>query len=312
MILQGILAIPGTWLGLSPILTFNLVLLAGFALSGWAFALLVHRDTGSWIAGLAAGSAVAFNAHHLVRLAHIQALHLELVPLVFFAVDRLLITGRRRYAVLMGAALALQATASIYLLVFSGWALLCAWLARVPEWRGRLRETTWWSVLAATTCALLLLPVLWPYAELARNQGMVRTLGETQRCAATWTDYLYTGSRVHFDAWSYRFNNSSDANFPGLIVAALARSPCSARAVEPHAPGCGWESSLVRCCSPCCRGCRASPGCTTTFRRWARSGATHAPGRWRSSASPPSPATAPPGCWDCCTRGARLRSQASP
>jgi hypothetical protein len=85
LILQGILAIPGTWLGLSPILTFNLVLLAGFALSGWAFALLVHRDTGSWLAGLVAGSAVAFNAHHLVRLAHIQALHLELVPLVFFA-----------------------------------------------------------------------------------------------------------------------------------------------------------------------------------------------------------------------------------
>ena len=222
LILQGVLAMPGTWLGLSPVLTFNLVLLAGFALSGWAFALLVHRDTGSWIAGLVAGSAVAFNAHHLVRLVHIQALHLEILPLVFFALDRLLVTGRARYAALMGAALSLQATASIYLLVFTGWAVMWAWIARAPEWRHRLRGTAAWTLAAAGTAALVLLPVLWPYAELARSQGMVRSLGETQRCSATWTDYLYTGSRVHFDAWSHRFRDSSDANFPGVIVAALA------------------------------------------------------------------------------------------
>jgi hypothetical protein len=222
LILQGALAIPGVWLGVAPVAMFNLVLIAGFALSGWAFALLVHRDTGSWMAGLVAGSAVAFNAHHLVRIAHIQALHLELVPFVFLALDRLLVTARTRYAALLGAALALQATASIYLLVFTGWAVICAWVVRLPEWRRRLRETALWTLVAGATCALLLLPVLWPYAELAGTQGMVRTIGETQRCAATWTDYLYTGSRVHYDAWSYRFKDSSDANFPGLTVTGLA------------------------------------------------------------------------------------------
>ena len=148
LILQGVLAMPAAWLGLSPVLTFNLVLLAGFALSGWAFALLVHRDTGSWIAGVLAGSAVAFNAHHLVRLVHIQALHLELVPLVFFALDRLLATGRRRYAALMGASLALQATSSIYLLVFTGWALIWASIARAPEWRERARSEVPGELLA--------------------------------------------------------------------------------------------------------------------------------------------------------------------
>ena len=92
----------------------------------------------------------------------------------------------------------------------------------MPEWRGRLRESAVWIALAGVTCAVLLLPVLWPYAELARTQGLVRGLGETQACAATWTDYFFTGSRLHFDAWSYRFKDSSDANFPGLVVAALA------------------------------------------------------------------------------------------
>lgn len=222
LILQSVLAMPSVWLGVSPIATFSLILIAGLALSAWAFALLVHRDTGSWIAALVAGSAVAFNAHHLVRLIHIQALHLELVPLVFLALDRLLATGRRRYAVMLGASLALQATASIYLLIFTGWALVCAWLARMPEWRARLGATAAWTLIAATTCALVLLPVLWPYVALAEGQGLVRGLGETRRCAATWTDYLYTGSHVHYAAWSHHFRDSADANFPGFVVAGLA------------------------------------------------------------------------------------------
>jgi hypothetical protein len=222
LILQGALAIPAVWLGVPPVLTYNLLILAGLALSGWAFALLVHRDTDSWIAGIVAGSAVAFNAHHLMRLAHIQALHLELVPIVFFAIDRLLTTRRARYAALLGASLALQATTSIYLLVFTGWAVACAWIARLPEWRHRRREAAVWTAVAGITCVLLLLPVLWPYAVLSRTQGMVRSVAEAERFASTWTDYLYTGSRVHYDWWSYRLKGSADANFPGLVVTGLA------------------------------------------------------------------------------------------
>jgi hypothetical protein len=157
-----------------------------------------------------------------VRIVHIQALHLELLPIVFLALDRLLVTGRARYAALMGAGLALQATTSIYLLIFTGWAVACAWLARLPEWRTRLRSASTWVLLAGATCVVLLVPVLWPYAELSRSQGMARGLGETRRCSATWSDYLYTGARVHYDAWSHRFRDSADANFPGFVVTALA------------------------------------------------------------------------------------------
>ncbi len=57
LILQGALAIPAVWLGVPPVLTYNLLIIAGLALSGWAFALLVHRDTGSWTAGIVAGVA---------------------------------------------------------------------------------------------------------------------------------------------------------------------------------------------------------------------------------------------------------------
>lgn len=222
LILQGVLAMPATWLGASPILSLNLVLLAGLALSAWAMAWLIARDTGSWMAGLVAGSAVAFNAHNLMRLPHIQALHLELVPIVFLAIDRLLTTRRMKWAVVLGAGVALQVTASIYLLIFTAWAAVCAWLARMPEWRARLRETLGWTAVAAVVCAGLLAPVLWPYWELSRTAGMTRTLAETTQCAAGWTDYLYTGSRLHFDWWSVRFRQSADANFPGVLVTTLA------------------------------------------------------------------------------------------
>jgi hypothetical protein len=222
LILQGLLAIPFTWSGVPAVATHNLVVLLGFALTGWAFALLVHRRTGSWLAGLIAGSAVAFNAHHLVRITHVQALHLELVPLVFVALDRLVVTGRLRYAAWTGALVAAQAAASIYLLVFTAWAAACAWLARVHEWRGRGTRTVIGIAVAVAAFVLLLLPILWPYAALARGQGMLRTLEETQRCTAGWEDYLFTGSRLHFDAWSRRFSIGNDALFPGIIVTLLA------------------------------------------------------------------------------------------
>jgi hypothetical protein len=223
LILQGALAMPAFWLGLDAVTTFNLILIAGFALSGWAFALLIHHDTGSWPAGLVAGSAAAFTAHALVRLAHVQALHLELVPLVFLALDRLLATGRMRHAVAFGGAVAIQATVSIYLLIFTGWAALCASIARINEWRASMPQAVIRALAAAATCAVVVLPVLWPYIQLARGQGMLRNFGETRRCAATWTDYLYTGSNLHYGAWSFRFrDDSADANFPGLVVTGLA------------------------------------------------------------------------------------------
>ena len=51
MIVQGVLAMPIIAATGSAVLAYNLVLIAGFALTGWAFCLLVHAWTGSWAAG---------------------------------------------------------------------------------------------------------------------------------------------------------------------------------------------------------------------------------------------------------------------
>lgn len=75
-------------------LAYNVALLAGLTLTGWAFCLLVRRWTGSWSAGLVAGSLAAFSAHSLTQLTHLQFLHAEFFALMLFAVDRLVVTVR--------------------------------------------------------------------------------------------------------------------------------------------------------------------------------------------------------------------------
>ena len=55
MLVQGVLGAPLVWLGAPTLLVYNLVLLAGFTLTGWATCLVAARWTGSWAAGAAAG-----------------------------------------------------------------------------------------------------------------------------------------------------------------------------------------------------------------------------------------------------------------
>jgi hypothetical protein len=223
LLVQGALAIPIVWLGGSPVLAYNLVLLAGFALTGWAAGLLALRMTGSLAAAVVGGSIAAFNAQSLVRLPHIQAQHLEFLPLALFAFDRLLEHGRVKHAVLLGAAVALQAFASVYALIFAAWALSCAAVVRVREWVGPGRwRITALLIGAAAIAALLLAPVLRPYYLLSKEYGLTRSVAESRQFASEWTDYLYTGSRVHYALWSHAFDKSAEANFPGIVALALA------------------------------------------------------------------------------------------
>jgi hypothetical protein len=222
VIVQGLLALPILALGGSPVLAYNLVALVGFTLTAWATALLILRATDDGWAALIAGSLAAFNAHTLTRLPHLQALHLEFLPLAIVALDRLALSARIGDAVLLAAAVGLQAMASIYALVFTAWTLAWAAVARgwtegTPRWR-----TLCLLALAAVLAAGLLAPILYPYYLLSHETGLVRSASESRLFSSTWTDYLYTGARLHFALWSQRFGSSADANFPGLTATLLA------------------------------------------------------------------------------------------
>ena len=226
---QGLLAAPVLALGGSPVLAYNLVLLAGFVLTGTAFCWLTWRWTGSWSAGVLAGSLAAFNAHVLVRMTHLQTQHPEFIAVMLFAVDRLLTSRRFRDAVVLGAAFALQGLTSVYLLVFSTWALMFAVLSRAREWLAagaagmRLRLTA-----AGGVAVLLMAPYLSAYLRLRQRTGWTRAADE--QGAASLVDYLATGARLHYDWWSRPFAAETISyTFPGFVALILVAAACAFR-----------------------------------------------------------------------------------
>ena len=219
MWVQGAIAAPAIALGAPPVLAFNVAVFAGFVLTGWAFCLLVQRWTGSWAAGYVAGSLAAFNAHTLVRIAHLQTLHLEFLALTLFALDRLITTRRFTDACWAGAGFALHAMTSIYLMVFAAWMLLFATIARVTDiWRRGFGSMAIRFVVAAGVALILLYPYLSIYLEL-RAHGLIR--GAEDVIAAGWHDYLATGARVHA-RWSRDYYpTAASFSFPGIVALML-------------------------------------------------------------------------------------------
>jgi hypothetical protein len=221
LVAQGALVVPVVWLGGSAVLAFNLALMAGFALTGWAFCLLVRRWTGSWWAALVSGSLAAFNAHALMRLPHLQTQHVEFFALALLGLDQVLTNRRLRGAVLLGLGHALQGFAGLYLFVFTSFALAFATLVRPGDWAGRRRLRTVLLLSGAVALAAILFsPAIWQYASLSREQGFARSVVEARQYAAGWESYLYTGSRIYWPLWGRHL--SGVANFPGFSCLALA------------------------------------------------------------------------------------------
>jgi hypothetical protein len=220
MLPQALLGAPLTWAGTDPILVYNLLAMAGFALSGFAMAWLVSRWTGDRAAGIVAGLAYAFNAHTLVRFSHLQAMHVQYLPVAFFALQLTIEGTRARWVLLLSLALVLQALTSNYLLVMSAIAVSAAVAVRPDAWRP---QTLLRLACAALLATVALAPFLHQYWLAHTQQGLVRTFDDVAAYSGTWRDWLATGSTLHYEWWSRPwFARSTSANFPGFTVLVLA------------------------------------------------------------------------------------------
>jgi hypothetical protein len=240
MFMQALLGAPLLWAGLPTLLVHNLLILAGLTLTGWTMSLVVYRWTGDTWAAIVAGLLLAFNAHSLTRLANLQAMHAEFLPLAVYALDRLLTRPRAIMAVVLAAAIALQALTSNYLLVMTAFAMTAAALVRPGDWlgAGRMRVLLLLG-LAAVLASIVLVPFLLPYFHAQRDQGLTRPLLAVAGYQGSWRDYLTTGSRLHYDAWSVRFwSGMRAALFPGFTAWLL-----TAVAV---ASGIAWRDRALR------------------------------------------------------------------
>ncbi len=225
LIVPGLLGAPIRWAGGSPVLTYNLLLLSGFVLTALAMYALARRFTGSHVGGLFAGSVLAFNAHTMTRLPHLQAIHAEFLPLAFWAFDRILTGNRTRDAFWLALFVLLVTLTSGYLAMFTLFGLAAAFLARPDDWwGGRARSVLGRLGLAAALSAAIALPVMWPYNRVRSETGLNRSLGTVSMYSTSPWAYLNTVSRLHFPVWSHRVYRRivREKFFPGLTAYALA------------------------------------------------------------------------------------------
>jgi hypothetical protein len=219
MLPQALMGLPLTWAGFDPVLVYNVLVIAGFALSGFAMAWVVSRWTGDRAAGIVAGLAYAFNAHTLVRFGHLQALHVQYLPVALAALDLLLREPRWRWALLLTAMCVLQALTSNYLLVMTAIAMAAAVsvraeIGRAPQFR--------LLVASAAIAGVLLGPFLYPYWLAHTQQGLSRTFEDVMMYSATWRDWLATGGTLHYRLWSREWYGGASALFPGITLTLLS------------------------------------------------------------------------------------------
>jgi hypothetical protein len=223
LIVPAMLGAPVLWLGGSPVLNYNLLLLAGFTLTALSAYAVTYSWTDDRLAAIVTGSLFAFNTHTLTRIAHIQGIHAYGLPLALLFADRLIAQPSLRPALLLAVSMAILAYTSGYLLVFATVMIAVVLIVRAGEWLPRTRRTSAAFAGATIVTAVMVLPIALPYRRVAAEQGMVRSIEAVREYSATLAGYLAAAGRIHFHTWSGRFfENPVDSFFPGVMAIILA------------------------------------------------------------------------------------------
>jgi hypothetical protein len=224
VLLQGVAAAPFIIAGASPVLVYNLIILASMALSGLAACGLAHRLTGSLPAGVVAGTIFAFATYRVDHYMHLELQATVFVPLALWALDRALQTGHWRDMAAFGACLVLQIISGIYYAVFLATALAIA--VPIAWWRldaPARRRFALQMVVVGALSGLAAAPYLSVYMQ-NRNSVGERSADEVRRYSAIPADYLVSDPRsMAYGAWSERQGSYGERRlFPGALALLLA------------------------------------------------------------------------------------------
>jgi hypothetical protein len=248
----GLVMAPLFWIGVSPVLIYNLVLLAGFTLSGVATFALVKELTRDTAAALLGGAFFVCAPYRFDHYVHLELQLTMFMPIALWALHRTIRTARWSAAVFVAVALAMQTFCSIYYGIFFG-TLFClmAVLLVIAEARVDVSRVVKLLGAAALLTAVLVVPYLPPYLAARQTVG-VRADAEVLYYSAVPRDYLAS----HPDNWLYGRLLKLAAGggeerhlFPGvgvLIFAGLALWPPVSRTVLVYVISCtlAFEASL--------------------------------------------------------------------
>jgi hypothetical protein len=223
MLVPSLMVAPLVWMGVHPLLAYNLLLLSGFALSGAAMFLLVRSLTQHVGAALVAGFVFAFLPYRFMHYAHLELQMAQWMPLCLWALHRTVRDGRLRDGLLTGLFLALQTLSSFYYGIFFATYLIpvaIAVLAAAP--RARFRPAVQALAAGAVLAAIVVVPFTLPYFAARRSVGE-RPISEVEMYSATPQDYLVAHQRnTLFGPFSNRTGLQERTLFEGIVVPLLA------------------------------------------------------------------------------------------
>lgn len=235
---QALLALPVYALTHNVLLSYNLLFLATFVLSGLGVFLLVRDLTANTAAAFLAGLLFAFAPYRVEQLSHLQVLSSQWMPFALLGFHRFARSGRWTPLAFGSLALLVQGlSCGYYLLFFSP---LAAAFVAFELVRLRRGPAAWARLAAAAGLVVALaLPFLLPYQELRARGGLARERAEVETFSADVFAYLTAPEEIH--AWGdvmRAFPAPEGQLFPGLVAplgAALAlwvAVPLAARSGE--------------------------------------------------------------------------------
>jgi hypothetical protein len=222
MLVQGGVALPLILARVPPVLVHNLLMLLPIALSGLAMFALARYLTGSRGGALIAGFVFAYAPYRFEHIMHMELQWVFWTPLAFLAMHRTLDTGRLKYGLAMGAALALQMLSCIYYGVFLATLLVPAALLlsirdRAVAWKRVALPLAAGLAVAVTVSAAYAVP----FVEQRARVGD-RPIEEVDRFSAKPSSYLSVPVENVLYGDEGRPGRGERRLFPGSLVVLLA------------------------------------------------------------------------------------------
>jgi hypothetical protein len=212
-----------SWVGRSPALAYNLLLLGAWVVSLWSTERLARRIIGSEAGALVAAVVFTFSSVRLVHYRHLQLAWGCLLPLALLWLWELLEAPSKRRGVRFGVlAAALTLIASYYGLLLL---LATAVIVVIRMVRSRDRAVGRPLALGAVTYGLLVGPIAVQYLRLQRDAAFRRTPDEL--FFAHWPDFVSVDIQNRFvTTWWPLAGNGYDRPserwlFPGFVCVAL-------------------------------------------------------------------------------------------
>lgn len=225
VLVQGLAGAPLIWSGVSPVATYNVLLLLSMALSGWAMWRYAMHLTGDMNGSLLAGIVFTFVPFRFDHYQHLELQATFFMPLALLYLDRALASRSRRDAWLTMAMFVAQLYSCIYYAVFLATAMAVVGFVELWSASPQGRRAFLGAIVPAAIVALLFAA---PYAmtySINRDTLGERTDRDVQLYSATVSNYLATTEfNIVHGGWARPFGAPERMLFPGVLAIVLAIS----------------------------------------------------------------------------------------